>query len=146
MAARLALMGALVCLSVSAWAGTPEPPAREEEPAWISRNADAGGGSAGTYRGSALRSMGVLLLLIGSLLAVHYWFRRRMATEQAWTGSNLKVRARLRLGVRQEVVVVDWGEDQLILGVGPTFIRPLHIRQGTAVAGERHQEEPEPHE
>ena len=83
------------------------------------------------YGRATMRSMGSLILLIGALLAVNYWFRRRFAAEQPVSGATLKVKARLRLGVRQEVVVVEWEGDQLVLGVGPSFIQPLYNRRGT---------------
>ncbi len=76
--------------------------------------------------------MGALLLLIGALAGMNHWLRRRFPGGAPAVGSGLKVRARLRLGVRQEVVVVEWGGDQLVLGIGSTFIQPLHIRRGGA--------------
>ena len=76
------------------------------------------------------------MLLIGALLAINHWMRRRLVAGQPLAGSSLKVHARMRLGVRQEVVVVEWAGDQLVLGVGPTFIQPLHIRRGLPAANE----------
>ena len=76
------------------------------------------------------------MLLIGALLAINHWMRRRFAAGLPLAEASLKVRARLRLGVRQEVVVVEWAGDQLVLGVGPAFIQPLHVRRGIPVANE----------
>ena len=76
--------------------------------------------------------MGALLLLIGALAGANFWLRRRGFAGQPLNGTGLRVRARLKLGVRQEVVVVEWGADQLVLGVGPSFIQPLYTRRGGA--------------
>lgn len=100
------------------------------EPAWLSHAENSEATSAGQYQRATFRSMGVLLLLIGAMLAINYGLRRRFVARQPLAGSSLKVHARLRLGVRQEVVVVEWGGDQMVLGVGPSFIQPLHIRRG----------------
>jgi len=92
--------------------------------------------SSDHYQRATFRSLGALVLLIGALLAVNHWLRRRFVAGQPLAEASLKVRARLRLGVRQEVVVVEWGGDQLVLGVGPTFIQPLHIRRGCPAVNE----------
>ena len=117
--------------SGGALAAEPESaaPARDE-PAWMAQAANSTAASSGHYQRATFRSLGALLLLIGALLAVNHWLRRRFVAGQPLTEASLKVSARLRLGVRQEVVVVEWGGDQLVLGVGPTFIQPLHIRRG----------------
>jgi flagellar biogenesis protein FliO len=108
------------------------------DPDWL------GKGSAGeerktapSTRGAALRSMGTLFVFVVALWVLQQWLRRRMATGAAGApASSLEIRARLRLGVRQEVVVVRWGEDELVLGIGPTFIQRLHVRPGVAPVAE----------
>ena len=134
-------------LALWVWGGMPAPAraaesATRDEPAWISRAEQPGSTSSSHYPRAMFRSLGSLVLLIGALLAVNRWMRRRFAAGQPLAGSGLKVMARLRLGMRQEVVVVEWGGDQLVLGVGPSFIQPLHTRRGgQAEGGVRVQEE-----
>lgn len=106
---------------------------RREEPEWLSKT--GGGGQpakTASYRRSTLRSIGSLLLLIGLMLGANHWLRRRMAVQRA--SGNVqgpKLKARLRVGMRQEVVVVEWEGEELVLGVGPTFIQRLHVRKAT---------------
>jgi flagellar biogenesis protein FliO len=81
------------------------------------------------YRGSALRSMGAMLLIIGVLLGFHYWFRRRLNLRGPLAGgADVKIVSRMRLNPRQELVIVEWEGEQLMLGVGATFIHRLHRR------------------
>ncbi len=129
----------ILALVVLSWASVPARATELDsesipldEPAWISQAGNVGAESSVNYQRATFRSMGVLLLLIGSLLAVNHWLRRRYVAGQPLAGSSLKVCARLKLGVRQEVVVVEWGGDQMVLGVGPSFIQPLHIRRESA--------------
>lgn len=113
-----------------------DAPASPAEPAWMNRTERPEVGSS-DYRRSALRSMGAMIFVVGGLLIVHYWLRRKMLGNQPILRSNrLKVQSRLRLGPRQEVVVVEWEGEQVLLGVGPTFIQPLHRRVGAAQPGD----------
>ncbi len=110
----------------------PEPdpkPAPREEPSWISRANKEEAAPAGRQRPAALRSIGALALMIGALMMTHHWMRRRFATAQPIVGSRMKVLSRLRLGARQELVVIEWDGDQVMLGIGPTFMHPLHTRR-----------------
>lgn len=96
----------------------------------MSRSEQPGTPAPSHFRSATFRSLGALLLLIGVLAAVNRWLRHRPIAGQPLTGESLRVQARLRLGVRQEVVVVEWGGDQMVLGIGPSFIQTLHIRRG----------------
>ena len=108
------------------------PSASSNGPAWLSHATAPVSSTSGNYKHATFRSMGALLLLIGALAGVNYWLRRKGFPGQPVSGAGLRVRARLKLGVRQEVVVVEWGGDQLVLGVGPSFIQPLYTRRGGA--------------
>ncbi len=128
---RSALLAVLVWggFGFSAYAADPEL-ASTNGPAWLSHANAPVSSTAGNYQRATFRSMGALLLLIGALAGVNYWLRRRGFARPPINGADLRVRARLKLGVRQEVVVVEWGGDQLVLGVGPSFIQPLYTRRG----------------
>ena len=116
---------------------------RREEPEWLAKT--QGGGQAAetvSHRRSAMRSIGSLLLMIGLMLGANYWLRRRMTVQRtAGGGQTLKVKARLRVGMRQEVVVVEWEGEEIVLGVGPTFIQPLHARKGNGSVAAAQAEE-----
>lgn len=99
------------------------------DPDWMRRSDRSDTGNTSHYRRSAFRSMGVMLLLIGVMLAVNYGLRRKMTGAAPLSRANrLKVLSRLRVGSRQEVVVIDWEGEHILLGVGPNFITPLHRR------------------
>ena len=99
------------------------------DPEWMRRSERSGGSGSSDHRRSALRSMGAMLLLVGVMLAANYWIRRRMNGAAPLLRSNrLKIVSRLRVGPRQEVVVVDWEGEQVMLGVGPNILQPLHKR------------------
>ncbi len=114
-----------------ALAETPEEQVttRRDDPAWLSRT-QTPESQTGAYRSSALRSLGAMLLIVGLLLAANHYIRKRFLPPVPVTGPQVKVLSRLRLGPRQEVVVVEWEGEQMVLGVGPTFIQPLHTRRG----------------
>ncbi len=95
-------------------------------PAWVSQSS---GGSADTLarpgRYGAFRSMAALLVVLGGLFGVHVLLRRRGAL---WTSPDLlslRVVARKRFGARQELIVVEWEGQRLLLGAGPGFITRL---------------------
>ena len=110
-------------------AETVAEPSARGEPAWISKTSGIEGADKGpSYRSSAMRSMLTLVLFIAALWGAQTWLRRRMASAAVPVGAELRVRARVKLGVRQELVVVEWGNEEMVLGVGATFIQPLHVR------------------
>ncbi len=138
---------AAVALVFGAWmagwaeAAAEEPPATHGEPAWMSRVGGPEAVASRHYGRAAFRSMGALLLMIGALMGVNYWLKRRAPAGKPEAGECLRVRSRLRLGVRQELLVVDWEGDQIVLGIGPSFIQTLHVRRGVAEpAGVHHGE------
>jgi len=106
----------------------------DKEPAWMARSvAESRPGRADQdYRKATWRSMGVLALLVGVLVGVQHLIRKRLPTYARPTAA-LRIVGRLRLGARQEVVLVEWEGEQLALGVGASFIHCLHVRPiGTA--------------
>ncbi len=130
---RSALLAILVWGGCGVFTYADEPElASSNGPAWLSHANAPISSTSGNYQQATFRSMGALLLLIGALAGVNVWLRRRGFAGQPTTGAGLRVRARLKLGVRQEVVVVEWGGDQLVLGVGPSYIQPLYTRRGGA--------------
>ncbi|MBU3694082.1 MAG: flagellar biosynthetic protein FliO [Rhodocyclaceae bacterium] len=77
-----------------------------------------------------LLSLGlVVALLLGSL-----WLLRRFRIGQSGPGSLLKVVASTAVGPRENVVVVELGEEWLVLGVAPGQVRLLHTCPRASVA------------
>jgi len=128
----LFVVSVFLCAPFS-WAETAEaeePPVLDGgEPAWLARPpgefpADR---EDPDYRKATWRSMGILILLVGALVGTRHLFSRR-APVWARPATSLRVVGRLRLGLRQELVLVEWEGEQLALGVGSSFIRCLHVR------------------
>lgn len=66
-----------------------------------------------------------LAVVLGVLFAVVWLMRRTGALRQSATG-GLRLVAGLAVGARERVVLVEIGEQWLVLGVAPGAIRHLH--------------------
>jgi len=87
--------------------------------------------------GSALLQMFLSLALVLALLLGTLWLMRRLRIGQASAGSVLKVVASAAVGPRENVVVVELGEEWLVLGVAPGAVRLLQTRpRGTLSAAD----------
>ena len=64
----------------------------------------------------------VLLIIAGAA-----WFTRRFGHFQATAGGALRIVGGLHLGTREKLVVVQVGEEQLLLGVAPGRVSTLHV-------------------
>lgn len=107
---------------------------------WLTRRSDEmpERGTVPDAQSGAWRSMIVLVLLLGALIGAQYWLRRRAANWTHWPKA-VRVTGRLRLGFRQELVLVEWDGEEMALGVGNSFIRCLHVRPART---ETQEEEP----
>jgi len=75
----------------------------------------------------------VLALLVGTL-----WLLKRFRIGQSSAGGTLKVVASAAVGPRENVVVVEIGEDWLVLGVAPGNVHLLQTRpRGQMTAEDR---------
>ncbi len=108
---------ASLCLSllpVSLWA----------EPETVTPTARAVGGVGATQ----MLQVGLSLLLILVLIGAMAWLLRRFGSGvQALGGAGpMRVLASLSIGARERLLLVQIGEEQLLLGVSPAGIRTLH--------------------
>ena len=79
------------------------------------------------------RSLFALLLILGGLLVVRYFVRRGGAVGGRLSANTLvRLVSRVRLGARQELVVVRFGGNHLLLGVTADSIRVLTETQASA--------------
>jgi flagellar biogenesis protein FliO len=104
------------------------------DPEWINKDkieeqSDSGGGAGR----SAWRSIGALLFVVGALVSVQVLLKRRAVGRAMAPGQPLKMVSRLRVAPRQDVVIVEWEGEQLLLGVSQSSIQPLHRRPGDLV-------------
>lgn len=84
--------------------------------------------AAPSETGSALLQMFLSLALVLALLIGTLWLMRRLRIGQASSGSAIKVVASAAVGPRENVVVVEVGDEWLVLGVAPGAVRLLQAR------------------
>lgn len=65
----------------------------------------------------------VVLLIIGAAA----WFTRRFGHLQSTAGGAMRIIGGLHLGTRERLVVVQVGDEQLLLGVAPGRVSTLHV-------------------
>jgi len=62
----------------------------------------------------------VLILLLG-------WFYRRFGTPQAGNSGDFRIVAGISMGQRERVVMLQVGDHQILLGVGPGHVEKIHV-------------------
>ncbi|MCG6970195.1 MAG: flagellar biosynthetic protein FliO [Gammaproteobacteria bacterium] len=70
-------------------------------------------------------TFGLFVVLL--IIAAAAWFTRRFGHFQATAGGALKVVGGLHLGAKERLVVVQVGDQQLLLGVAPGRVSTLHV-------------------
>jgi flagellar protein FliO/FliZ len=80
-----------------------------------------------------------LLCVVGLILLLGWLLRGRLRPLRASGRHSLQVLAQLALGARERIVVVQVGEEQLLVGVSPgglrtllVLSRPLQVETGVA--------------
>ena len=68
-----------------------------------------------------------LLCVIGLILLLGWLLRGRLRPLRAGSRQSLRVLAQLALGTRERIVVVQVGEEQLLVGVSPGGLRTLLV-------------------
>lgn len=79
------------------------------------------GVSSGTYL-----QAGFALILIVGLLAATAWMARKVSGGKGFGQAGLKVIGGVALGPRERIVLVEVGDNWLVIGVVPGQIRTLH--------------------
>lgn len=69
----------------------------------------------------------VSLVTIFGMLSLGFWVFRKFSSFNEQSTDTLRVAARLSLGLREKVVLLQAGNKQLILGVTPGKIQTLHV-------------------
>lgn len=78
---------------------------------------------SGTY---VLQVVGSLLLVFGCIFAL-FFLLRKVNGVSAGRGDDLRVIASARVGNREKIVLVQAGNQQLLVGVAPGNVRTLHL-------------------
>ena len=77
--------------------------------------------------GSGLIQVTFGLFVVLMIIAAAAWFTRRFGHFQATVGGSLRIIGGLHVGTKERVLVVQVGEEQLLLGVAPGRVTTLHV-------------------
>ena len=69
---------------------------------------------------------GALLVVIITILALG-WFMRRTVAGPSSFNQELRILGGLAVGARERILLVQVGEQQILIGVGPGYMRTLHV-------------------
>ena len=78
---------------------------------------------SGSYLLQLVLGLFVVVLCIIALA----WFAKKMNRFQSITDDSLKIIAGISMGARERVVLLQVGEEQLLIGVSPGRINKLHV-------------------
>jgi flagellar protein FliO/FliZ len=93
-------------------------------PAPLPQLAPAPGPMTGPSAGSLLQTIAALCLVLG-LLAVLAWFLKRYGPKAAGGSAHLRIVGALNLGGRERIVVVEVGEQWIVVGASPGRVNAL---------------------
>lgn len=74
---------------------------------------------------SILQTLFALILVVGLMFATA-WFARKLAGERRFGNEAIKIVGGIALGPRERVMLLEIGEEWLVVGVIPGQIRTLH--------------------
>lgn len=83
------------------------------------------------------------LIAVLAIIGAAAWFVKRMGFAYTGISGRLKIIGGLSVGTREKVVLLQVGEEQLLLGVAPGQIRTLHVLQEPVLPVEGETEKPE---
>lgn len=83
--------------------------------------------SADPMSGSYLLQLVSGLVVVIICIVVLAWLAKKMNRLQACTDESLKIVGAISMGARERVVLLQVGEQQLLLGVSPGRINALHV-------------------
>lgn len=88
---------------------------------------------APVFNGTSIIQVMLSLAFVIVLIYAVAWYVRRMQLTTAGTGQSMRVVSALSVGTREKVVLVQVGEEQLLLGVAPGSVNLLRQFEGVAV-------------
>ena len=109
------MVGLLVALPLGAWAAEPVA------------QAAAAAAPVGSGLGGQLTQLVLGLLLVVGLIFVLAWLLRRVQQVGPGNAQVIEMIGSRALGPRDRLVLVQVGEEQILLGLTPGRITPLHV-------------------
>ena len=109
------MVGLLVALPLGAWAAEPVA------------QAAAAAAPVGSGLGGQLTQLVLGLLLVVGLIFVLAWLLRRVQQVGPGNAQVIEMIGSRALGPRDRLVLVQVGEEQILLGITPGRITPLHV-------------------
>ncbi len=109
------MVGLLVALPLGAWAAEPVA------------QAAAAAAPVGSGLGGQLTQLVLGLLLVVGLIFVLAWLLRRVQQVGSGNAQVIEMIGSRALGPRDRLVLVQVGEEQILLGLTPGRITPLHV-------------------
>ena len=109
------MVGLLVALPLGAWAAEPVAQAAAAAP------------PVGSGVGGQLTQLVLGLLLVVGLIFVLAWLLRRVQQVGPGNAQVIEMIGSRALGPRDRLVLVQVGEEQILLGLTPGRITPLHV-------------------
>ncbi|MGY4489986.1 flagellar biosynthetic protein FliO [Pseudomonas sp. TE3610] len=122
------LLTLLLALPLPAFAATVTPPAPGAAPAAAPAAPAVGSALGGGIAGQLTQLMLGLLLVIGLIFALA-WVLRRVQQNAPSGGQVIELLGSRALGPRDRLVLVQVGGEQILLGLSPGRIAPLHVMQ-----------------
>ena len=127
------LLGGLVALPFSVLAAEP-----------VATTAAAAAPLAGSGIGGQLTQLVLGLLLVLGLIFALAWLLRRVQHAGPRQGQMIELISSRALGARDRLVLVQVGNEQILLGLTPGRITPLHVlKEPVSVPGPTEQATPE---
>jgi flagellar protein FliO/FliZ len=125
--------GALLFMPLGAWAADPAVQAAAPQVA----------GSLPAGMGGQLMQLLFGLLLVVGLIFVLAWLMRRVQRTGPGNPQIIELLGSRALGPRDRLVLVQVGSEQILLGVTPGQITPLHVLKEPVLVPVREQATPE---
>ena len=88
---------------------------------------------APVFNGTSIIQVMLSLAFVIVLIYAVAWYVRRMQLNTTGVGQSMRVVSALSVGTREKVVLVQVGEEQLLLGVAPGRVNLLRQFDGVAV-------------
>ncbi|MFJ4145746.1 flagellar biosynthetic protein FliO [Pseudomonas sp. NPDC089734] len=126
------LLGVLLSLPASAWASEP-----------VAQAAPQVGNAVSSGMGGQVLQLLLGLLLVIGLIFVLAWVMRRVQSVGPNSGQVIELLGSRALGTRDRLLLVQVGNEQILLGVTPGQITPLHVLKEPVQVPVREQTTPE---